>query len=135
VLCKQVGVVRDLDQRFAESDPRGEPIGRARNWCGLGQKRGRAHGVTRLIQCPPGVALKLRWSTSIKHRPEGEDPSKSSTAMSRRRRKGAGDNPPAVVNISRRGHRVVDAEIAPDLLMEDSDEIYTRMQWGETTCE
>ncbi len=107
-VCARSERVRDLDQRFSESDLRGDPIGVLGTGTVLGRRSEQTHGVARhhpvptraIIQSPPGVALKFRWSTSMSTGPMGRPMPTSSTAMSRRRRHKCWATSGEVMNIS-----------------------------------
>jgi hypothetical protein len=117
------GVVRDLDQRFSESDLRGDPIGVLGAGAVLGRRSEQAHGVARHHPVPARGGIEVTVKHVDQHRTEGQ-------AHPHVFHRDDPQAPPQVLGDICRGyehfvggeHGVVDAT-APDLLLQDSDQI------------
>ena len=124
------GVVRDLDQRFSESDLRGDPIGVLGTCPVLGRRSEQTHGVARHHPVPTLGGIEVPVEHVDEHRSDGQT---HAHVFDR----DEPQTPPQVLGDIRRGyehlvggeHGVVDAT-APDLLLEDRDEIVHRNAMG-----
>jgi hypothetical protein len=125
-----VGVVRDLDQRFSESDLRDHPVGVLGTGAVLRRRSEQAHSVTRHHPLPARGGVEVTVKHVDQHRPERQ-------AHPHVFNRDGPQAPPQVLSNIRRGrehlvggeHSIVDVA-APDLLLENGDEIVHRNAVG-----
>jgi hypothetical protein len=119
-----------VDQRFSESDLRGDPIGVLGTGAVLGRGSEQTHGVTRHHPVPTRGGIEVTVENVDQYGREGQT---HPHVFNRDEPQSA----PQVCGYVRRGcehlvggeHGVVDAT-APDLLLEDSDEVVHRNAVG-----